>query len=328
MDNSNQQNQQTPNPQYQQTIIIVGKQKSVGVAFILAFFFGPLGLLYASVTGGIVMIILGVIISIVTLGFGLIVVWIVCIIWAIVAANSANSKITAAAGANINLRAASPQPQTINPTPPQQVTEQLAPQQAIVQQPASNLEAQPQYITPKQQETNVQKTNDPSLNALTDWVTNNKKGLMFGLGGIVIVLVLIVAIKYVVSVNFSKSKPDTTLSRNSNNPDNTDLGGDANAPILVPNSSTTDNTSTTYSGLFPQSSTRLLTQNDLSTLNKRDLKIMRNEIFARHGYIFKTADMKNYFAQQSWYRPLYGDVNNLLTSIEKTNVELIKSYEK
>lgn len=65
------ENQQTPQPQYQQTVVIVGKQKSVGVAFLLAFLFGPLGLLYASVVGGIVMIIVSGLVAIVTLGFGL-----------------------------------------------------------------------------------------------------------------------------------------------------------------------------------------------------------------------------------------------------------------
>jgi len=42
------------NQPIQETIVFIGKQKSVGVAFALAFFFGPLGLLYASVTGGVV----------------------------------------------------------------------------------------------------------------------------------------------------------------------------------------------------------------------------------------------------------------------------------
>ncbi len=85
-----QQNQ--ANPQ-QQTVIVVGKPKSVAVAVILTFLFGPLGLLYASVTGGIVMIILGAIIGVVTLGIGLIAVWIACIIWAVIAANMANKKL-------------------------------------------------------------------------------------------------------------------------------------------------------------------------------------------------------------------------------------------
>lgn len=84
MDNQNQPNQQT--------IIVVGKQKSVGAAFILAFFFGPLGLLYASVVGGIVMFFVSLLVGIVTFGFGLFFPWVACVIWAVVAANSANRK--------------------------------------------------------------------------------------------------------------------------------------------------------------------------------------------------------------------------------------------
>jgi hypothetical protein len=62
-------------------------------------------------------------------------------------------------------------------------------------------------------------------------------------------------------------------------------------------------------------------------MTKYDLKIMRNEIYARHGYIFKTGEMKSYFAEQSWYRGQYDDVTSMLTSIEKQNAELIKKYE-
>ncbi len=94
----NYQNQQ---PQYQQTIIVVGKQKSAGVAFILAFLFGPLGLLYASVTGGVVMFFAGGLITVVTLGFGYLFVMPVCVIWALIAVNKANSKIPSAAAGNM-----------------------------------------------------------------------------------------------------------------------------------------------------------------------------------------------------------------------------------
>ena len=54
---------------------------------------------------------------------------------------------------------------------------------------------------------------------------------------------------------------------------------------------------------------------------------MRNEIFARHGYIFKSEEMINYFSEQSWYSPTNNDVISLLTVIERKNIELIKSYE-
>lgn len=80
-------------------------------------------------------------------------------------------------------------------------------------------------------------------------------------------------------------------------------------------------------GDYPEASERALTYNDVSRLNKRELKIMRNEIFARYGYIFKTQDMKSHFSSQPWYQPLYNDVTNRLTRIEKENAEYIKNFE-
>lgn len=85
---------------------------------------------------------------------------------------------------------------------------------------------------------------------------------------------------------------------------------------------------TGISGKYPEGSTRTLTPSDVQGMSKYELKIMRNEIFARHGYIFKTDDMKNYFLRQSWYVPLYENVDNRLSALEKSNVDLIKSYEK
>jgi len=89
----------------------------------------------------------------------------------------------------------------------------------------------------------------------------------------------------------------------------------------------TNNSLTILSGKFPQATERLLSPNDLSGLSKEDLKIMRNEIFARHGYLFKTPEMKSYFATQSWYHGQYDDVTLMLSEIEKQNVELIKKHE-
>lgn len=80
-------------------------------------------------------------------------------------------------------------------------------------------------------------------------------------------------------------------------------------------------------GDYPEGSLRLLTDDDLSTKSKSELKIMRNEIFARHGYIFKTPAMKAHFANQSWYHAQYADVSSKLSSIERKNVALIKKYE-
>jgi hypothetical protein len=76
-----------------------------------------------------------------------------------------------------------------------------------------------------------------------------------------------------------------------------------------------------------QSPNRLLTENDLRGLSKSQLRIMRNEIFARHGYIFDSKDLREYFSQQSWYKPQSKDVTHLLSDIDKKNVEFIKKYE-
>ena len=96
-------------------------------------------------------------------------------------------------------------------------------------------------------------------------------------------------------------------------------------PVVQGTTPTSDHNTTP--GRFPQASERLLTVSDLQNLSKNDLKIMRNEIFARHGYIFQTDEMKTYFKYQDWYRPRYSDVNSMLTSIEQKNIELIKRYE-
>lgn len=91
---------------------------------------------------------------------------------------------------------------------------------------------------------------------------------------------------------------------------------------------TDKNENSGVSGRFPEASLRYLTADDLNSLSKYNLKIMRNEIFARYGYIFQTEDMRDYFNRQSWYTPRYNDVNSFLTKIEKANIDLIIYFEK
>jgi hypothetical protein len=79
-------------PSIQNQTVIVGKVKSVGTAFLLAFLFGPLGLLYATVPGGILMFFAGLVLFFILPIVGAFVAWIVCIIWAVVAANHANDR--------------------------------------------------------------------------------------------------------------------------------------------------------------------------------------------------------------------------------------------
>jgi len=77
----------------QKQTIIVKAEKSMGITILLTIFFGPLGMLYSTVTGAIVMIIVNVIVAIITLGFGLFITWPVCIIWAAIATNKYNKSL-------------------------------------------------------------------------------------------------------------------------------------------------------------------------------------------------------------------------------------------
>ena len=71
--------------------------------------------------------------------------------------------------------------------------------------------------------------------------------------------------------------------------------------------------------------TRKLTEEDLKGLSSEQLRIMRNEIYARNGYIFQDRKLREYFMQKSWYSPVTRDVS--LTQIEQYNVLFIKGYE-
>lgn len=82
-------------------------------------------------------------------------------------------------------------------------------------------------------------------------------------------------------------------------------------------------------GLFPYASIRELTMEELLAMSARDLKIMRNEIFARYGYQFiKGGEMDIYFRKQQWYTPYHDDVSRFLNGLEVKNIELIRKAEK
>jgi len=82
-----------------------------------------------------------------------------------------------------------------------------------------------------------------------------------------------------------------------------------------------------YSHLEVAVSDRLLTEDDLRGLSKEQLRILRNTIFARHGYKFAVADLQEYFGIKKWYRPQYDDVTHLLNTIERENVQFIRKHE-
>ncbi|NME82365.1 YARHG domain-containing protein [Clostridium sp. SM-530-WT-3G] len=80
--------------------------------------------------------------------------------------------------------------------------------------------------------------------------------------------------------------------------------------------------------IFPQSSDTYLSKGQIQSLSNYELGIARNEIYARHGYIFKLEQFRRYFESQNWYVPRYSSESSInLNSVEIYNVDLIKKEE-
>ncbi len=69
-------------PHNEAAIALTGPHKSVGLAVLLACLFGPLGMSYATLGGAAVMLLVGGLFALVTLGAGILFVVPVCILWA------------------------------------------------------------------------------------------------------------------------------------------------------------------------------------------------------------------------------------------------------
>ena len=84
--------------------------------------------------------------------------------------------------------------------------------------------------------------------------------------------------------------------------------------------------------VFPDSSQRILTAQELSFLSQNDLWRARNELFARRGYIFKTAKGKALTSSLgAAYAPVSPNQDAILgqmNPIEKANIKAIQSMEK
>ncbi len=55
--------------------------------------------------------------------------------------------------------------------------------------------------------------------------------------------------------------------------------------------------------MFPDSGERFLTEQDLDGYTGSELRIGRNEIYARHGRMFSDRKLQEYFLEKLWYSP-------------------------
>jgi YARHG domain len=75
-------------------------------------------------------------------------------------------------------------------------------------------------------------------------------------------------------------------------------------------------------------STTKLTEAELKNFTKFDLEILRNTIYARHGYAFKKEFLRQLYNYTEWYVAISDNVDADLTGIEKQNIALLTRMEK
>lgn len=88
-------------------------------------------------------------------------------------------------------------------------------------------------------------------------------------------------------------------------------------------------TSNTSEPLF-NTDTEYYTSEDFADAPKSVIRIAKNEIYARHGYIFTDPDLNSYFNGMDWYTPSTYPEDFSVTvfnDYERTNLELLNSLQ-
>lgn len=83
--------------------------------------------------------------------------------------------------------------------------------------------------------------------------------------------------------------------------------------------------------IFPDTDKELLTEEDVKDLLAQLLAYGRYEILAKHGELFESEELKDYFGTQKWYFGFLADekeVEGLLNDYEKENLAFLKKQEK
>ena len=109
--------------------------------------------------------------------------------------------------------------------------------------------------------------------------------------------------------NVSKSVSAVNGNSNSNNTGKYEMSFDTGSDYIYP------------------SDREYITKEQLDGLTREEIALLRNEIYARHGYEFQLQQYKDYFNKKSWYRPSSYFDESMLNSIEKANKDLIVEYE-
>ena len=83
--------------------------------------------------------------------------------------------------------------------------------------------------------------------------------------------------------------------------------------------------------VFEDSSERLLEWSDIYMLSNEDIRIAKNEIYARHGRRFASTDLQSYFDQMAWYNGTVQPQNfdsGCLNAVEVANISFLDSEQQ
>lgn len=82
--------------------------------------------------------------------------------------------------------------------------------------------------------------------------------------------------------------------------------------------------------ILPDSDSRYLDNEDIAHLSKEELRLARNEIYARHGRKFDDVSLQEYFNSKDWYSGTISPsdfTENMLNDYEIQNAYMISDYE-
>lgn len=204
-------------------------------------------------------------------------------------------------------------------------------QQKTVQQPKPQTQPQQPVHQPKPQTQPQVKVKQP-VQKPPKKENGGNKGVLIGII-VALAVVVIGLVGFIVSQNVvNNNKPATGNSV-------------AQSSSVAKNSSSKAQSSTVQSStepsssvapaerdyIIPDSSTRIISESEISNLTKEELRLARNEIYARHGRKFQDEELQKYFDSKSWYRGTIEPkdfTDNMLSDIEKNNKDLIVKMEQ
>lgn len=136
----------------------------------------------------------------------------------------------------------------------------------------------------------------------------------------------------------AKTFPDTMLASTESNKDTTNDKKESSSSVQNNSGTTSNNTNTSNKAIIrsdgyilPYSDSMYYTEKDLEPLTTEELRIARNEIYARYGRKFQDEQLQQHFNSCSWY---YGYIEpgdfqeSILNDYETANRDLIKRCEE